>query len=135
MPTGLIVARTLRRAGHDLDKVQAAYDAPFSGVESKAGARRFPWCLPFAEQEAGGAVWQEQCRQRLPTLGLPVHFVWGDADEVFSWDQAEAWSASVAGSTLDRVDGAGHFLQEDAPTACVDAVLDRAGPARRRRER
>jgi haloalkane dehalogenase len=126
MPTGRIVAGSLRRDGHDRDAVAAAYDAPFDGYDSKAGARRFPFCIPFAEPEAGGAAWQARCHARLPALGIPVHFVWGDADTVFTWDQAEAWHAAVPGSTLDRIAGAGHFLQEDAPDDCVDAVLRHA---------
>jgi haloalkane dehalogenase len=127
MPTGLILRVTQRRDGHDLDAIQAAYDAPFTGVESKAGARRFPWCLPFAQPEAGGASWQQQCFEQLPALGIPVHFVWGDADHIFTWDWAQRWAAQVPGATLDRIAGAGHFLQEDAPDDCVDAVLARCG--------
>lgn len=123
MPTGRIVAGTLRRPGHDLAAVAAAYDAPFTGYGSKAGARRFPWCIPFAQPEAGGAQWQQECRDRLPGLGVPIHFVWGDADPVFEFAQGEAWSAAVPGSTIDRIEGAGHFLQEDAPEDCVAAVL------------
>jgi haloalkane dehalogenase len=125
MPTGAIVAMTLRRSEHDRDAVTAAYDAPFPTSESKAGARRFPFCLPFAEPEAGGAAWQQRCYDQLPTLGLPVHFVWGDGDPIFPWDGAEAWSAGIPGSTLDRITDGGHFVQEDAPADCVAAVLSR----------
>lgn len=123
MPTGFIVRATLRRDGHDLDAVQAAYDAPFPTAESKAGARRFPFCIPFGEPEAGGAAWQQRCYDQLPTLGLPVHFVWGDVDDIFTWSQAEDWHAQVPRSTLDAIAGAGHFVQEDAPADCVEAVL------------
>lgn len=125
MPTGRIVAGSLRRPGHDVEAVAAAYDAPFVGVESKAGARRFPWCLPFAEPEAGGAAWQQRCYDRLQTWDGPVHLVFGDADQVFPWDWAERWASVIPGATLDRMAGAGHFLQEDAPDDCVDAVLSR----------
>ncbi|HEX6417088.1 MAG TPA: haloalkane dehalogenase [Acidimicrobiales bacterium] len=127
MPTGLIVSVTLRRTGHDTEAVQAAYDAPFTGGGSKAGARRFPWCLPFARPLEGGAAWQQECFERLRSWSGPVHFVWGDADEIFTWESAQEWAAVVPGATLDRIAGAGHFLQEDAPGDCVDAVLQRAG--------
>ena len=123
MPAGAIVAGSLQRHGHDLDAVRTAYDAPFVDEPSKAGARRFPVCLPFAEPELGGAAWQQRCYQQLPTLGLPVHFVWSDADMVFPWDGAERWAACFENATLDRISGAGHFLQEDAPDDCVEAVL------------
>lgn len=126
MPTGVIVSRTLRRPGHDLDAVQAAYDAPFTGPESKAGALRFPWCLPFAHPDQGGAAWQERCYHQLQAWEGPIHLVWGDADEVFPWTGAEEWSSVLPDSTLDRIPGAGHFLQEDAPSDCVAAVLARS---------
>jgi len=127
MPTGRIVAGTLRRPGHDRDALVAAYDAPFTGAESKAGARRFPWCIPFARPVEGGADWQQRCYDRLGQWEGQVHFVWGDADEIFTWAWAEQWAAVVPGSTLDRIGGAGHFVQEDAAADCVEAVLRRLG--------
>ncbi|HUZ44234.1 MAG TPA: haloalkane dehalogenase [Acidimicrobiales bacterium] len=126
MPTGMIVSRTLRRPGHDLAAIQAAYDAPFTGPESKAGARRFPWCLPFARPDEGGAAWQRRCHHQLQSWDGPIHLIWGDADEVFTWAGAEEWSSLLPGSTLDRIPGAGHFLQEDAPADCVAALLARS---------
>lgn len=125
MPTGVIVNAALRRPGHDVAAIRQAYEAPFTDASSKAGARRFPWCLPFAEPEAGGAAWQAQCHEQLQTWPGPVHFVWGDADEVFTWASAERWAATIPGATLDRIEGAGHFLQEDAADDCVDAILRR----------
>ncbi len=127
MPTGFVVSATLQRDGHDAEAVTAAYNAPFDGHASKAGARRFPFCIPFAEPVAGGAEWQQRCFDQLPTLGIAVHFVWGDADPVFPWDWAEEWARQVTGSSLDRIPNAGHFVQEDAPDDCVDAVLSRVG--------
>lgn len=127
MRTGDIVAGSLRRPGHDLDAVRAAYDAPFAGYDTKAGVRRFPFCLPFAEPALGGAAWQQRCWDQLRAWSGPVHFIWGDDDGVFTWEQAEAWAAAVPGATLDRIAGAGHFLQEDAPDDCVAAILRRVG--------
>lgn len=127
MPTGRIVAGTLRRPGHDLAAVTAAYDAPFTGYASKAGARRFPFCIPFAEPEAGNAVDQERCYRQLPTLGVPIHLAFGDADPVFPYEWGERWHGALPGSTLERIVGAGHFVQEDAPDDCVDIVLRHSG--------
>lgn len=125
MPTGVVVARSQRRPGHDLDALQRAYDAPYTGPDSKAGARRFPWCLPFANPVEGGAAWQQRCFEQLQRWDGPVHLVWGDADVVFNWEWAERWASLIPGATLDRIAGAGHFLQEDAPDDCVDAILRR----------
>lgn len=130
MPTGFILTMATRREGHDKDAIKAGYDAPFAGLgpEAKAGARRFPFCLPFAEPELGGARWQQRCFDRLRTWDGPVHFVWGDADAVFTWEWCEEWAATIPGATIDRIAGAGHFVQEDAPADCVEAVLRRAQP-------
>jgi haloalkane dehalogenase len=127
MPTGLIVSRSLRRTGHDLDQVKASYDAPYDGAISKAGARRFPFCIPFGEPELGNAVDQQRCFDQLPTLGLPVHFGFGDADQIFTYEWSQRWAATIPGSTVDRIEGAGHFPQEDAPSDCVELVLRHAG--------
>ncbi len=129
MPTGRIVAGTMRRPGHDTAALVAAYDAPFPTYASKAGARRFPFCIPFGEPEAGNAVDQERCFRVLPTLGVPLHLAFGDADPVFTFDWAERWHAQLPGSTLDRIEGAGHFVQDDATDDCVDLVLRYAGEA------
>lgn len=127
MPTGTIVASVLRRPGHDHEEVTRAFDAPFPDEASKAGARRFPYCIPFAEPELGDAAVQAAARSRLRTVGLPVHVAFGDADPIFPWEWAEQWAAEIDGATLDRIEGAGHFLQIDAPDdllAVVRARLD-----------
>jgi haloalkane dehalogenase len=127
MPCGRIVAGTLQRPGHDLAAVQAAYDAPFPDARYKAGPRRFPWCLPFAEPEAGNAADQQRCFEALPRLGKPVHFVFGDADPIFPFEWAERWARGVPGASLDRIAGAGHFVQQDAPADLAAALLRRIG--------
>jgi haloalkane dehalogenase len=129
MPVGRIVAGSLRRPGHDRDAVARAYDAPFAGAASKAGARRFPFCIPFAEPEAGNARDQQRCFDALLRYPHPVHFAFGDADEVFPFHWAERWHSLVPGSTLDRIAGAGHFVQEDASDDLADVILGRAGKA------
>lgn len=127
MPTGRIVGLALRRQGHDLESVRAAYDAPYTDFASKAGARRFPWCLPFAQPVEGNAADQERCFEALKSWAKPAHFIFGDADSIFTWEWAERWSAMIAGSTLDRIEGAGHFVQEDAPADLAAAILRRLG--------
>ncbi len=127
MPTGNIVAGTLRRPGHDLVGVAAAFDAPFTGIESKAGARRFPFCIPFAEPELGDAALQAEVRAHLRTWPVPVHVVFGDADPVFPVAWGEQWAAEIDGATFDRIEGAGHFLQIDAPADVLATVSARLG--------
>jgi pimeloyl-ACP methyl ester carboxylesterase len=54
-----------------------------------------------------------------------VHLAFGDADEVFPWTWAEQWAAEIPGASLDRIDGAGHFVQIDAPDDCLAIIRSR----------
>jgi len=128
IPCGAIVARSLGRPGHDRIALQHAYEAPFAvGPQAKAGARRFPFCIPFGEPEAGNAMDQSRCFAALKTLGIKTHFIFGDADPVFTADWAREWSAQMPGSTLDLLAGATHFVQEDAGEEVVATFLNRRG--------
>lgn len=124
MPTGAIIGMTLQRQHEDREQIIAAFDAPYTGYASKAGARRFPLCIPFGEPELGDAIEQAQAREALRSIGLPVHVVFADADPIFTWEWAERWAAEIPGATLDRIEVAGHFLQIDAG-ADVAAVITR----------
>jgi haloalkane dehalogenase len=114
MPVGRIVSNAMVRPGHDRDGLARAFDAPFLDTASKAGARRFPLCIPFGEPELGDADVQAAARVRLRTVPVPVHVAFADADPIFPWAWAEQWAEEL-GATLDRIEGAGHFLQIDAP--------------------
>ncbi len=60
-----------------------------------------------------------------------MHFVFGDADPIFTWDWAERWASLIPGATLDRIAGAGHFVQEDAPDDLATILLRHLGSAAR----
>ena len=123
MPVGNIVARSMRRQGHDIDRLREAFDAPFVDATSKAGARRFPYCIPFAEPELGDADAQAKAREILRSFWpTPVHLAFGDADDVFPWEWAEQWAGEIPGATLDRIAGAGHFVQADAASDCLGVI-------------
>lgn len=126
MPVGRIVAGTMRREHDDLEAIAAGFDAPFDGPESKAGARAFPAMIPFGAPEVGGATAQARCDAALAAWrGCPIHLAFGDADPVFPFEQAEAWADRIPGATLDRIEGAGHFVQVDAPDDCLAVIARR----------
>ncbi len=128
LPCGAIVAGALARPVTDPASVQAAYDAPFTDAgRSKAGARRFPWCLPFAEPQAGNALDQTRCFEALRNWRKPAHLIFGDADQIFTADWGRAWAAQIPGATFDLIPGAGHFVQEEAGEEIVAKFLDRRG--------
>jgi haloalkane dehalogenase len=128
MPTGRIVAGTMRRDDHDREVVAATFDAPFDGHDSKAGARAFPAMLPFAQPERGGAAQQQRCHEALRSWRhCPVHIAFGDADPVFPYERGAAWAESIPGATIDRIEQAGHFVQYDAPTDCLRIIEGHLG--------
>lgn len=124
MPTGTVVAGTIRRPDVDKAALAAAFDAPFPDAASKAGARRFPYCLPFAEPELGEADRQAKARAALRRWDVPMHVAFGDADPIFTWPWAEQWAAELD-ATLDRIPGASHFVQVEAPDDCLGVIRSR----------
>ncbi len=128
MPTGRIVAGSMRRDHHDREAVVALFDAPFDGYDSKAGARAFPRMLPFAEPDVGGAAAQQRCFDALTEWDhCPVHLAFGDGDPVFPFEAGEAWAATIPGATIHRIEQAGHFVQYDAPADCLWIIGTRLG--------
>ena len=125
MPTGAILGMTLQRPHDDKEQIIAAFDAPYTGYASKAGARRFPFCIPFGEPELGDAVEQEEARIALRSITILVHVAFGDADPIFTWEWAQQWAAEIPGATLDRIEQAGHFLQIDAGADVVAVIRSR----------
>ena len=125
-PCGRIVALSMQRSGVDHDEIEQAYEAPFlSGGESRAGARRFPWCIPHWEPVAGNAEDQNRCFEALKTINLPSHFMFGDSDGVFTAEWGKQWSDMIPGSTFDSFKSAGHFVQEECGDEIVARFLER----------
>ncbi len=126
LPCGAIVRRALVRRAADPDALERAYEAPFAGnIAAKAGARRFPWCIPFAEPEAGAAGRQAQAFEALKRWPKPVHVIFGEDDPIFPPESGKAWAETIPGATFDAIERAGHFCQEDAGAEIVARLLDR----------
>lgn len=110
----------------DVSDIERAYEAPFPpGGASRAGPRRLPWLLPFAEPEAGAADEQARCFEALKSWRKPAHFIFGANDGAFTPAWGRSWAATIPGATFDEVD-AGHFVQEDAAEDAVSIFLARA---------
>ena len=125
LPCGAIVRRALVRTPTKLERIEAAYEAPFYGnIKSKAGARRFPWCIPFAEPEAGSAARQANAFEKLKKWKKPIHFIFGENDPIFPPSWGREWSSFVPGSSFDVIRNAGHFCQEDAGEEIVTRFLE-----------
>ncbi len=125
-PCGAIVRRALRRRPDDPSALEAAYEAPYSGnIPAKAGARRFPWCIPYAEPEAGAAGRQAEAFEALKSWTKPVHVIFGADDPIFPPSWGKSWAGLIPGATFDAIERAGHFCQEDAGEEIVATLLAR----------
>jgi haloalkane dehalogenase len=107
------------------DEELAAYEAPFPDQSYMAGARQFPTLVPVfhnePEVQENKAAWRV-----LRTFKKPFMLAFSDNDPV---------TAGADKKFLEQVPGchgvkhrtitnAGHFLQQDQPEQCVQAILD-----------
>ena len=109
---------------------EAAYRAPFPDQGYMAGARRFPGLVPVfhdePEVEENKAAWEV-----LRKFDRPFMLAFADNDPVTAGGdkkflQEVPGCKGVAHRTIEK---AGHFLQQDQPGQCVQAILDITGLA------
>ena len=112
------------------DAVKAAFNAPFPDESYIAGARQFPSLVPiFADEpevEENKAAWEV-----LKQFDKPFMCAFSDDDPVTAGGD-KAFLDAVPGceGVAHRTIGpAGHFLQQDQPGQCVQAILDITGRA------
>jgi haloalkane dehalogenase len=109
--------------------VRAAYDAPFAGLGEPGvtGPRQFPLCIPLRDHRRGSGDLQAAHFEVINATSLPVCFVWGGADDVFSPAWGRQWHERIPHSTWDVLDDAGHFLQDTHGVRVAELVLERIG--------
>jgi haloalkane dehalogenase len=106
----------------------AAYDAPFPDESYMAGARRFPSLVPVfhdePEVEENKAAWEV-----LRKFDKPFMLAFADNDPVTAGGDAVFLQEvpGCKGVAHRTIEDAGHFLQQDQPEACVQAILDVTG--------
>lgn len=107
--------------------VQHAYDAPFAGLGEPGvtGPRQFPLSIPVHDHQRGSGEIQAANFASINAVSLPVHFVWGGADEVFPPAWGRQWHQRIPHSTWDVIDDAGHFLQDTHGARIAERVLQR----------
>ena len=103
-------------------EVMAAYRHPFPTAASRAALVAMPRMVPVKPGDSG---WEtlDRIEKALPSLDVPARIVWGAHDPVFSKKFAWAFSEALpkAGKPV-FLDGAGHFLQEDAPEPIIEEI-------------
>ncbi len=106
-------------------EVVAAYDAPFPDDDHKAGARVFPSLVPASPDDPAAAD-QRAAWAVLSTWEKPFSTAFSDADPITAGGERpfRKLVPGAATSPHRTIEGAGHFLQEDAPDEVVAAILD-----------
>lgn len=102
-----------------------AYRAPFPDQSYMAGARRFPSLVPLfvdePEVEENKAAWEV-----LRSFDKPFMLAFSDSDPVTVGGDKRFLEEVPGCRNVEHrtVQNAGHFLQQDAPEQCVQAILD-----------
>jgi haloalkane dehalogenase len=113
LPIGLVVqGATATELSPD---VVAAYEAPFPSVESKGGAATFPLLVPTSDEDEGASV-MKAVTEELASWSKPCLVAFSDSDPVFPFPRSgERFVDLIPGAGEQvRIEGAAHFLQEDA---------------------
>jgi len=106
-------------------EVRAAYDAPFPDEASKAGPRAMPGLVPTRPDDPAGdanrAAWQQLTHSETPFL---VAFSDGDPITGAMAPVLQRSMPGAQGIEHPVIEGAGHFLQEDAGERLGTVVAD-----------
>ncbi len=121
LPVGMLV----RGACHTDpgEEVIAAYDAPFPGVESKAGARAFPLILP-TRPDAPGAEAGQRVQAALVEDERPKLVLWADSDPILTLQTGRRFAAALRTEVHHVIPEASHFLQEDQGPRIGELIAD-----------
>jgi haloalkane dehalogenase len=123
LPIGFVIkGATTSEPG---DEVLAAYEAPWPTPESKAGAAQFPLIVPTSEEEVGAAE-MRAVSDALSRWDKPALVAFSDSDPVFPFPRAGQVFVDLipgAGEQV-RIEGAAHFLQEDADGQIAERILE-----------
>ncbi|MFV0678736.1 alpha/beta fold hydrolase [Ottowia sp.] len=101
--------------------IQSAAHQPLAAHVLQALCR--PWLSPAGQQAFYRQI--AQADQRFtqdievlyPSIAIPTHIIWGEADSWIPLARGQALQAVIPGASLERIAGAGHLIQLDAPTA------------------
>ena len=108
----------------------SAYSAPFPDQSYMAGARRFPGLVPVfhdePEVEENRAAWKI-----LERFEKPFMLAFSDGDPVTAGGDRPFLERvpGCRGVSHRTIENAGHFLQQDQPEPCVQAIFDITGRA------
>jgi haloalkane dehalogenase len=102
--------------------VMDAYRGPFQTEESRGPAHVLPGAI------LGTRPWLAEIERTLPALAdRPALLVWPTKDVAFRGRERERWESIFPDHRTVTLEGAGHYIQEDAPEEIVSAIRDWRG--------
>ena len=106
-------------------EVIAAYDAPFPDDTYTAGARRFPSLVPSSPDDPAAPA-NEAAWETLRRFDRPFLCAFSDRDPITRGGQRAFLDQvpGAAGQAHTTIEGAGHFLQEDAGPRLAQVIVD-----------
>jgi len=107
------------------DAEVAAYDAPFPDGSHHAGPKIMPSLVPASPDDPEAAA-QRAAWEVLQQFEAPVLTAFSDGDPVTAGGERvfHKLVPGAQGQPHRTIEGGGHFLQEDQPEACVEAILE-----------
>jgi haloalkane dehalogenase len=107
------------------EEVVAAYEAPFHTEESKACARILPRLIPTSPDDPGADLMSE-AKERLSEWEKPAFVLFSDSDPITgnARDPMRELFPTAKEQPDIWIEGAMHFLQEDAGEEIAEEVVD-----------
>lgn len=65
----------------------------------------------------------DEIQDRYGSIAIPVLICWGSDDAWLPWTQGQELAATIPSARFERIDGAGHLVQEDAPAALTALIV------------
>ena len=106
------------------DNALVAYNAPFPDDDHKQGVRQFPNLVPGTPRTPSAEP-NKEAWKILREWNKPFLCAFSDKDPIFNGVENSFYKLIPGCKDMPHVtiEDAGHFLQEDQPKACVDAIL------------
>jgi pimeloyl-ACP methyl ester carboxylesterase len=69
----------------------------------------------------------DEIQDRYGSITVPVLVCWGTDDAWIPWQRGEELASAIPNARFERIDGAGHLVQEDAPDELTAHIVDFLG--------
>ena len=117
----VFVPAAIQNPAHDRELVLTAYDRVQGNWQERAGTMAFPRLIPVRPSDPVVELFEREERW-LAGFDGPALIVWGMADPILGRRMLDAWRERLPQAEVLELEGASHYLQEDAPERIVERV-------------